>query len=159
MSALRGLKSFLKSAAGFAGGDSVRAFAKEHPFATFGLVAPTAQFLSSEIVDPIAKGVYDTSPLSRLEELTDDEYARSREAMQMGVAARLEKARMEEMVQRNIAIVAQRSPHLYAQVMAGRILPQGAVVLGGVPRTDLMEELAYSMGTSETPEEFSSLFQ
>lgn len=41
--------------------------------------------------------------------------------------------------------LAALDPHLYNEVMAGRSLPKDAVVFGGQPRTDLMEELAMSM--------------
>ena len=48
----------------------------------------------------------------------------------------------------SLARLAAASPQTYNQVMAGRQLPQGAVVLGGQPRVDLMEDLAFRMATS-----------
>ena len=48
----------------------------------------------------------------------------------------------------SLARLAAVSPQKYQEVMAGRILPQGAVVLGGTPRVDLMEDLAFRMATS-----------
>lgn len=45
----------------------------------------------------------------------------------------------------NARRLAMYAPHLYNQVMAGRKLPKNAVVIGGTPRTDLLEELASSM--------------
>ena len=48
----------------------------------------------------------------------------------------------------SLARLAAVSPQKYQEVMAGRILPQGAVVLGGTPRVDLMEDLALRMASS-----------
>lgn len=46
---------------------------------------------------------------------------------------------------RNTATLAARNPHLYNELLYGRRLPEDAVVFGGDPRTDLLEELAYEM--------------
>jgi hypothetical protein len=48
----------------------------------------------------------------------------------------------------SMARLAAADPQLYQHVVTGRQLPQGAVVLGGAPRVDLMEELALRMATS-----------
>ena len=48
----------------------------------------------------------------------------------------------------SLARLAAASPQTYNQVMAGRQLPQGAVVLGGAPRVDLMEDLALRMASN-----------
>jgi len=45
--------------------------------------------------------------------------------------------------------LAAIDPHLYNEVMAGRSLPKDAVVFGGQPRTDLMEELAMGMAQGQ----------
>jgi hypothetical protein len=64
------------------------------------------------------------------------------------------KARQKkyELLQRrmgqSMARLAAVDPQLYQHVVTGRQLPQGAVVLGGAPRVDLMEELALRMATS-----------
>ena len=95
-----------------------------------------------------------------LSQAIDEEGVRFRtmkQARSEMISKNLRDQRMKEMVERNMAIVARRDPHLFNQVMSGRVLPQGAVVLGGPRRQDLMEELAYAMGTSSSPEEFSSL--
>ena len=161
MSVLRGIRSIIKGASGFAKQDSVRDFARENPLATFGLVAPTVGFLGSEVAAPIASGAYKgLLPIDDiLQEREDERVAeRLRADRNEALSIDLRRQRIEEMVERNMAVVMQRDPHLFNQVMAGRILPQGAVVLGGPRRQDLMEELAYAMGTSQSPEEFSSLF-
>ena len=160
MSTLKALKSLLKSASGFAQKDSITSFAKENPFATFGLLAPTVAFLNEDITAPIVGGMGAASGLDTLNDPSTEEQAkREMMALQQGTADRMRSGRIEEMVQRNIAAIERMSPHMHKQIMAGRILPQGAVVLGGNPRTDLLEEVAYNMGTSESLDEFSSLIQ
>jgi len=160
MSTVSALKALLKSASGFARKDSVASFAKENPFATFGLLAPTAAFLSSEIAEPIASGFAQGAGLPDLfDETSEEKFKREQAAMQQMASQQLRTSRIEEMVQRNIAAIERMSPHMHNQILAGRILPQGAVVLGGNPRTDLLEEVAYNMGTSESLDEFSSLIQ
>mgnify|MGYP003676138978 FL=1 len=159
MSKLKALKSLLKSASGFGAKDSVRGFASAHPLAAFGLVAPTVGFGVDAIARPAIEGLSETAGITGLmaepgNQREHDEYTDDRGYV---LADKLKSARIEEMVQRNMAVVQKQDPHLYNQVMSGRILPKGAVVLGGPRRQDLMEELAYSMGTSSSPEEFSSL--
>lgn len=58
-----------------------------------------------------------------------------------------EVLQLQRLMSQNMARLASASPHLYNQVMAGRQLPEGAVVIGGQPRQDLMEMLAYDMAT------------
>ena len=54
-----------------------------------------------------------------------------------------------EDLQRRMARASMRlaavDPHLYNEIVAGRTLPRDAVVFGGKPRTDLMEDLSMSM--------------
>jgi len=161
MSVLSGIRGLLKSASGFAKKDSVRQFSRDHPLATFGLVAPTAQFLATDVAAPIGRGIFEAMPFSDLIEKDREErqIKREREGQARQLEMNMRSARIEEMVQRNMAVVAQKDPHLFNQVMSGRMLPQGAVVLGGPRRQDLMEELAFAMGDSSTPEAFTSLIQ
>tara|TARA_R100000654_G_scaffold48975_2_gene75140 strand:- start:538 stop:1026 length:489 start_codon:yes stop_codon:yes gene_type:complete len=160
MSILRGLKGLIKGASGFTKADSVTAFAKAHPLAAFGLIAPTVQFGAEDIVAPITQGF--TEEYLPFEDAKSDSgqerlFGQLQESQSERIAKALEDKRMEDMVQRNMAAVARLNPHLYNQVMAGRVLPKGAVVLGGPRRQDLMEEMAYAMGTSSSPEDFTSL--
>lgn len=64
--------------------------------------------------------------------------------LQQALKAR-QQEEMQALTQQKAAAMAATAPHLYNQIMAGRKLPQGATVLGGSPRTDLMEEIAYMM--------------
>ena len=69
------------------------------------------------------------------------------------------RAEMEQL-QKKVTSAAMRlaavDPHLYNEVMAGRSLPKDAVVFGGQPRTDLMEELAMGMAQGQFKEETSA---
>jgi hypothetical protein len=58
-------------------------------------------------------------------------------------SARAESYR--ESIAQNLARVQQYAPDLYMRVAAGRQLPQGAVVLGGAPREDLLQDLGRAM--------------
>ena len=62
------------------------------------------------------------------------------------------QARQEE-IRRNMAMSVQNlasvSPNLFNSIMAGRKVPQDAVVLGGNPRTDLLEEVAMGMAQGD----------
>ena len=78
--------------------------------------------------------------------------------LDMEMAARDQNERYERIQKetaRHAASLAATSPHLYNQILAGRTLPQGAVVLGGTPRTDIMEQLAYGMATGQFNEQSS----
>lgn len=56
-------------------------------------------------------------------------------------ARRLQKAMSENMIR-----LATANPQLYNQLMVGRTIPNGAVVIGG-GRTDFLESVAYQMAT------------
>jgi hypothetical protein len=117
-------------------------------------------FLGEDVVAPIGRGAWEgLLPFQgMIDEHRDQEsFEEYKEVQAASLSRKLMAARMEEMVQKNMAIVAQRDPHLFNQVMAGRVLPKGAVVLGGPRRQDLMEEFAYAMGSSSSEEAFASL--
>jgi|GEM_PF-3179361 len=56
---------------------------------------------------------------------------------------------LERSIDQNIRNVAMFEPGIYAEVAAGRRLPQGAVVLGGEKRVDLLQELGRSMADGQ----------
>ena len=129
---------------------SIREFAA-NPLAAAGILAPSALYLGGTIGAPIGRGAYN---LVTARDLRDQEKALETAygSYADNLAYKLKNARQEQEVQRNMMAVQQASPHLYAQVMAGRRLPQGSVVLGGQPRQDLMEELASYMGSLPDPD-------
>lgn len=56
---------------------------------------------------------------------------------------------LERSIDQNLRNVAMFEPGIYTAVAAGRKLPQGAVVLGGEPRVDLLQELGRSMAEGQ----------
>ena len=71
---------------------------------------------------------------------------------QMQMNALVEEAKSEsyeDSIGRNLQRIQQQAPDLYMAVAAGRRLPTGAVVLGGAPRTDLLQDLGRSMSDGQ----------
>ena len=97
----------------------------------------------------IGKGVdtYRTNQ-ARLEDERDTELQR-RESVLAGLVAESKAQSLDAAIQANLAEVQRQSPFLYNQVAAGRVLPQGAVVLGGRTRQDLLQELGRSMSEGQ----------
>ena len=74
------------------------------------------------------------------------------EALQMEEEVRRERRRREVENQakarryaENTVSLIQNAPMVARQIMAGRRLPKGAVVIGGTPRVDLMQQMADQM--------------
>jgi len=59
------------------------------------------------------------------------------------------RASLESSIERNLQNVERFAPDVYASIAAGRRLPQGAVVLGGEKRVDLLQELGRSMAEGQ----------
>ncbi len=106
----------------------------------------------------LAKGGYDS-----LRDLSGEPF-KARVNEEFGSRASMLGVRMQaERRARELAVNAQRlaqfNPNLYNQIMAGRTLPRGAIVIGGQPRTDLLEDFARQMaddartGQPETAEQ------
>lgn len=74
---------------------------------------------------------------------------------------RLRAQRDAQTAAQNTALLFQTAPHVAAQIMAGRRLPKGAVVIGGTPRVDLMQEMAMQMGQGqfETPDPMQQILE
>jgi len=71
----------------------------------------------------------------------------------------IRQRQIEQMARVNEQRIMQVAPHLANQLLAGRRLPQGAVVLGTGQRTDLFREFAQQMVTdprleAQPPETF-----
>jgi hypothetical protein len=65
------------------------------------------------------------------------------------VGRREYKQSIEADIQRNLGRLQAEAPDLYMRVAAGRVLPQGAVVIGGAPRSDLLNELGMAMANGQ----------
>jgi hypothetical protein len=107
-------------------------------------VAYGLMFGKSAIVDPIVKGFTD-SPYSDALQRSKERYRMQQQALR----ARVEYEELQRRMTRATMQLAATDPHLYNEVMAGRSLPRDAVVFGGQPRTDLMEELSMGMAQGQ----------
>lgn len=65
------------------------------------------------------------------------------------VGRREYKESLQRGIDDNLSRLQANAPDLYMRAAAGRILPQGAVVIGGVPRTDLLNELGMAMSNGQ----------
>jgi len=128
----------------FKGG--IRSYSKEHPVLA-GLSAIGAYGLATEVVPPMVEGVYDDFTTGSTTEVIQ-QYKRQEklDALQQGMMQRQQA--VEQELAKQSARLAAANPHLYNQIIAGRRLPQGAVILGGNPRTDLMEQIASGMASN-----------
>jgi hypothetical protein len=121
---------------------------KENPMLGIPLGVMGGQFAYDVIGEPVYTAVK--------EGWIDDPLKPMRQAslmqMEMELGQRDRERRWEDInnkMAQASAKLAAVAPHLYNQILAGRTLPQGAVVLGGSPRTDLLEQLAYGMATGQ----------
>jgi len=117
-------------------------FVAENPLLRLGIIGTGLATLG--------KGIYDAYNIGdeMSKERNDFDY-RNRlisDADELARNANLKRFR-QHTVDQNIQRLAMEAPDLYQSVMAGRRLPQGAVVIGGRPRTDLMNELGNLMST------------
>lgn len=67
----------------------------------------------------------------------------------MEAAAQLEQMRRRQAAQMNMARLQQMAPDIYQNVLAGRQLAPGEVVLGGRPREDMLAQVVDMMGHGE----------
>lgn len=81
--------------------------------------------------------------------LAIDLAANARQIQQLQDIKAVEQGRMQQAMLRSMARLAQADPHFYNELMMGRRLPLGAVVLGGQPRTDVLQDVAYAMANGE----------
>lgn len=101
--------------------------------------ASAGLWLTHDVFTPLFKSALDTRD-------RDSEQARAiQEQQRRTVMARLERERLMRDVAQNQARLAALDPQLYNEIMAGEQLAPGEVVIGGEPRTDLMEMLAMNM--------------
>lgn len=68
-----------------------------------------------------------------------------RQAELAGDAANAMAQSYQASIEQNLQTVRQNAPDLYMAVASGRRLPQGAVVIGGEQRQDLLNELGRAM--------------
>jgi hypothetical protein len=85
-----------------------------------------------------------------LEQESQEELRRSARQDMLNLLGRKEhKQALQMNIDDNLAQLQQKAPDLYMSVAAGRRLPQGAVVIGGMPRQDLLQQLGMSMSNGD----------
>ena len=97
----------------------------------------------------VAKGISSSIKNTRLQEVQLDSEHDRRESILADLVNQSKEQALRTAIQDNLMRVQQQSPFLYNQVAAGRVLPQGAVVLGGRTRQDLLQELGRSMSEGQ----------
>lgn len=107
------------------------------------LSSATSVFVGNEVLRPISKGIEGSVTGDSFEqELRNYEKERVTVATIRARQERIQRGMMQQM-----ARIAALDPHLYNELLHGDALPRGAVVLGGRPKTDLLEQVAYQMTT------------
>ena len=103
---------------------------------------PTAMFLGA-VGGDLAKGFKESFTSKPFTDEVKQELQRERiRAAQAMKAQRLQRAMADNMMR-----LAAANPQLYNQLLVGRVLPQGAVVIGGGQKSDFLDSVAYQMAT------------
>lgn len=110
------------------------------PSMALGVGLPTA-LIAGDIVGQVGSSV--KAEFTGLNKELDKELRRRRAEAAQGMRAR----RLQRAMADNMSRLAAVNPQLYNQLLVGRLLPQGAVVIGGGQRTDFLESVAYQMAT------------
>ena len=129
------------------GDRSLKDTIKKHPFLS-GLGIAGAAGLAGEAGRTLRAGARESFTGKSITD-TMDKFERDQAFQQRQMAQQAQYDMVQQELARNAARLAAANPHLYNQIMAGRRLPQGAVILGGNPRTDLMEEIAGGMASQQ----------
>lgn len=110
------------------------------PELALGAGIPTAMF-AGEILGGLGSAVKEefTGFNKTLKEQMQQQRYEAAQAMK---ARRLQRAMADNMMR-----LAAANPQLYNQLLVGRTLPQGAVVIGGGQKSDFLESVAYQMAT------------
>jgi len=120
-----------------------KGFVKEHPFLAGAGGLMTAGMIVPPIKEGIVSGYTDRDLNLKINEVKNQGRMRAEQ-----IGAQQQRSQVERELASQAAKLAAVNPHLYNQIMAGRRLPQGAVILGGQPRTDLMEQIASGMASN-----------
>jgi hypothetical protein len=120
-----------------------------------------AGLTAAQFAPTIVEGAYDDSRnlYSRItrgvgaDELSmDEQLANQREAEDAAWEMQRQQEEIERLARVNEQRLMQMHPVLANQILAGRRLPRGAMVIGGKPRTDLLREFATQMAEMSTSE-------
>lgn len=110
----------------------------------------TGAFLGQTVVAPVGRAIRDDLTGARIKE---EEFRRNamKKTELLGSLRRAYAQRQQMLTNSNLQFLKQNAPEVYDSVMAGRRLPEDAIVLGGQPRRDLLEELTRNMGSYQGP--------
>lgn len=110
-----------------------------------GVVNDLSRTVTGE--DAIGNTSFDT--VQRLEE----------EARRADLRRQMVQENRARVLAQNTMSLMQSAPDVAAQILAGRRLPKGGVVIGGTPRVDLMQEMAGQMadGSFRKPDPLAEL--
>jgi len=107
----------------------------------------TVFYGTEEIGAPLVKGIARDLGLADPEGDPEGDFLREEKRKGAQFSRALTKQRLQKQERINLERLRTQAPDIYASVMAGKNLPQGAIVLGGQQRQDLLQELAGYMGT------------
>ena len=110
------------------------------PAAALGLGLPTA-LIAGDLAGQLGSSV--KAEFTGLNKELDKELRRRRAEAAQGMRAR----RLQRAMAENMSRLAAANPQLYNQLLVGRMLPQGAVVIGGGQRPEFLESVAYQMAS------------
>lgn len=106
--------------------------------------------LAKEVLGGASDGVSEMLNLGGAASKRQEEMQRSQElVIRERQRIQREQQKVAQLRQINMQRLAMANPELAKQLMAGRVLPQGATVIGGQPRVDLMEQVADAMSRGE----------
>jgi hypothetical protein len=110
------------------------------PSLALGAGIPTAM-VGAELLKGAGKAVK--------EEFTgfDKDLRQQAREMRYQASQQMKARRLQQAMADNMMRLAAANPQLYNQLLAGRPLPNGAVVIGGGQRSDFLESVAYQMAT------------
>jgi hypothetical protein len=98
----------------------------------------------------VGKLIQSGAESSEIEQQRMEDLRRSARRDMLDLLGRKEhKQALQMNINDNLAQLQAQAPDLYMSVAAGRRLPQGAVVIGGVPRQDLLQQLGMSMSNGD----------
>lgn len=110
------------------------------PSMAFGVGAPVTLALGQGVYG-VGEAV--VNEFTGTNKILDQEIRRRRLEAGRAMKAR----RLQEAMAQNMMRLAAANPQLYNQLLIGKMLPQGAVVIGGGKSSDFLDSVAYQMAT------------
>jgi hypothetical protein len=110
------------------------------PITALGVGVPTGLFLGGigqQLVGSVKESLVGT------DKMLDQQIRNQR----LEAARAMKARRLQEAMSQNMMRLAAANPQLYNQLLVGRTLPQGAVVIGGGQSSDFLDSVAYQMAT------------